>query len=181
MGERESWGGRRGEEGESWVVMACLDIDPGFRDVTTVPQLSTPYTLARVRVPINTRHTYGRLGTPGVTLAIHLHTLHIHSSALKDAHRARARARVCARLWSTKAQHYRRPSGKSRSLFPNSRRPPIAPCEFRFPLLIPPPFFAPRKCRDRANFSIIARHKSPAGFHEDVICFLTLQFSSRDT
>lgn len=36
------------EEGESRVVMACLDIDPGFRDVTTVPQLSTLYTLALV-------------------------------------------------------------------------------------------------------------------------------------
>lgn len=36
------------EEGELRVVMACLDIDPGFRDVTTVPQLSTPYTLALV-------------------------------------------------------------------------------------------------------------------------------------
>lgn len=47
--EREIARGRRGkqkEEGESRVVMACLDIDPGFRDVTTVPQLSTPYTLA---------------------------------------------------------------------------------------------------------------------------------------
>lgn len=41
--------------------MACLDIDPGFRNVTTVPQLSTPYIHtpdARVHVPLNTRHTY---------------------------------------------------------------------------------------------------------------------------
>lgn len=45
--ERERKGERETERegGESRVVMACLDIDPGFRDVTTVPQLSTPYTL----------------------------------------------------------------------------------------------------------------------------------------
>lgn len=43
--EREGEGETR-EEGESRVVLACLDIDPGFRDVTTVPQLSTPYTLS---------------------------------------------------------------------------------------------------------------------------------------
>jgi len=52
------------EEGESRVVMACLDIDPGFRDVTTVPQLSTPYTFALcARIYKHSVHTYARVNS----------------------------------------------------------------------------------------------------------------------
>jgi len=46
--------------------MACLDIDPGFRDVTTVPQLSTlhTHTQSRVHVPLTRAdgyvHAYAR-------------------------------------------------------------------------------------------------------------------------
>lgn len=42
--------------------MACLDIDPGFRDVTTVPQLSTPYTPALcARTYKHSVHTHARV------------------------------------------------------------------------------------------------------------------------
>lgn len=98
------------EEGESGAVMACLDIDPGFRDVTTVPQLSTPYTLALcARTYKHSVHTYARVNSGMLRSYVGREHTHIE--------RRTRLARVCVWLWSTNVRHYRRPSGKSHSLF----------------------------------------------------------------
>lgn len=182
---------RRERERESRVVMACLDIDPSFRDVTTVPQLSTPYTPARVRVPINTRHAYmyAHTYTHARARALSLGMLrsyvwpytytytprYTHISALK-AHRARARAHMCAPVVYESAALPETFWEKSFP-FPDFRRSPIAPCvNFAVPP-VPLSFAIERTFR---LSRVINRRPFFARVQSSVICFLTLQFSSRD-
>lgn len=102
--------------------MACLDIDPSFRDVTTVPQLSTPYILALcARIYKHLVHTDARVNSG--MLRSYVGRIHLYRKMHK------ARACVCVTVVYERAALPETFWEKSFP-FPGSRHPPIAPVNF---------------------------------------------------